>query len=191
MSIPKEPRQLMINLMYLVLTAMLALNVSAEVINAFFKIEKGLHATNNIVGQANDNVIKGMEAAVKDRPDDKPLVDLAIEAQGIAKEFDDYVNGVRDRLVTMAGGRFISQEDADKGIEGTATTDPKKIGKPVKYKDKEIPQRLFVQGHDGKSGGLAGQEAAFDPEGPVFKQKIEETRQKFEALLNICCLTIG
>ena len=38
MSIPKEPRQLMINIMYLVLTAMLALNVSAEIIIAFFII---------------------------------------------------------------------------------------------------------------------------------------------------------
>ena len=35
MSLPKEPRQLMINLMYLVLTAMLALNVSSEILHAF------------------------------------------------------------------------------------------------------------------------------------------------------------
>ena len=41
MSIPKEPRQLMINLMYLVLTALLALNVSAEVMNAFFTLDQG------------------------------------------------------------------------------------------------------------------------------------------------------
>ena len=42
MSIPKEPRQLMINLMYLVLTALLALNVSAEIFNAFKLVDKGL-----------------------------------------------------------------------------------------------------------------------------------------------------
>ena len=35
MSIPKEPRQQIINIMYLVLTAMLALNVSAEILKAF------------------------------------------------------------------------------------------------------------------------------------------------------------
>jgi hypothetical protein len=34
MAIPKEPRQLMITIMYLVLTALLALNVSAEIFNA-------------------------------------------------------------------------------------------------------------------------------------------------------------
>ena len=35
MSLPKEPRQKMINIMYLVLTALLALNVSSEILNAF------------------------------------------------------------------------------------------------------------------------------------------------------------
>ena len=35
MALPKEPRQKMINIMYLVLTALLALNVSAEILNAF------------------------------------------------------------------------------------------------------------------------------------------------------------
>ena len=38
MALPREPRQKMINIMYLVLTAILALNVSNEVINAF-KVE--------------------------------------------------------------------------------------------------------------------------------------------------------
>ena len=39
----------MVNLMYLVLTAMLALNVSAEIINAFFMLHKGLETTNTIL----------------------------------------------------------------------------------------------------------------------------------------------
>ena len=46
MALPKEPRQKMINLMYLVLTAMLALNVSAEVIEAFRTVDKSLIKSN-------------------------------------------------------------------------------------------------------------------------------------------------
>jgi hypothetical protein len=42
MSLPKEPRQRMINFMYLVLTAMLALNVSSEIINAFKIVNSSL-----------------------------------------------------------------------------------------------------------------------------------------------------
>ena len=46
MSIPKEPRQQMINMMYLVLTALLALNVSAEVLNAFKLVGDGMNYSN-------------------------------------------------------------------------------------------------------------------------------------------------
>jgi hypothetical protein len=42
MSLPKEPRQKMINLMYLVLTALLALNVSSEILNAFKTVNNSL-----------------------------------------------------------------------------------------------------------------------------------------------------
>ena len=45
MALPKEPRQKMINLMYLVLTALLALNVSAEILNAFKTVNKSLIGT--------------------------------------------------------------------------------------------------------------------------------------------------
>ena len=37
-----SPRQRMINMMYLVLTALLALNVSKEVLNSFFEVNLGI-----------------------------------------------------------------------------------------------------------------------------------------------------
>ena len=60
MSIPKEPRQLMINLMYLVLTALLALNVSAEVMNAFFSLDKGLKNSRTIVENNNAGLMNSI-----------------------------------------------------------------------------------------------------------------------------------
>lgn len=42
-----SPRQRMINLMYIVLTAMLALNVSSDVLNGFSQVHEGLRRTNN------------------------------------------------------------------------------------------------------------------------------------------------
>jgi len=41
------PRQKMINMMYLVLTALLALNVSTEVLNAFRLVNEGLQSSNS------------------------------------------------------------------------------------------------------------------------------------------------
>ena len=40
-----SPRQKMINMMYLVLTALLALNVSKEVLNSFFEVNTGVVRT--------------------------------------------------------------------------------------------------------------------------------------------------
>ena len=40
------PRQKMIGMMYLVLTAMLALNVSKDILNAFIIVNDGLEKTN-------------------------------------------------------------------------------------------------------------------------------------------------
>lgn len=42
---PVSPRQKMINLMYVVLMAMLALNVSTEVLNGFSIVEESLNRT--------------------------------------------------------------------------------------------------------------------------------------------------
>ena len=42
---PETPRQKMIGMMYLVLTAMLALNVSSEILNGFTMVDNSLHKT--------------------------------------------------------------------------------------------------------------------------------------------------
>ena len=41
----ETPRQKMIGMMYLVLTALLALNISKEILNGFVKVENGLRKT--------------------------------------------------------------------------------------------------------------------------------------------------
>ena len=61
MSMPKEPRQKMINIMYLVLTALLALNVSSEIINAFKTINNSLKTSNDNVEAKNQIIFKSFQ----------------------------------------------------------------------------------------------------------------------------------
>lgn len=49
-----SPRQRMINLMYIILIAMLALNVSSDVLNGFNQVQDGLQRTNNNIATKND-----------------------------------------------------------------------------------------------------------------------------------------
>ena len=60
MSLPAEPRQKMINLMYLVLTAMLALNVSAEILNAFKTVDNSLTGTNKTINQSTETIMASL-----------------------------------------------------------------------------------------------------------------------------------
>lgn len=156
MSIPKEPRQLMINLMYLVLTALLALNVSAEVMNAFFTLNKGIENSNKIVDNTNEtinkNIVKQAEANKKDvnlkyRDNaQKMLTELA--------EFTSYVDGIKKTVFDAAGGP--SKDDPTR---------------PINIKDKDIPTRLLVFDNSKGKPGM----------GPDLEKKISEFRTKLIA----------
>ena len=66
MALPKEPRQKMINIMYLVLTALLALNVSAEILNAFKVVDNSLKESNNVLNISSTAIYTNFEELVKD-----------------------------------------------------------------------------------------------------------------------------
>ncbi|MDR2383991.1 MAG: gliding motility protein GldM [Prevotellaceae bacterium] len=101
----QTPRQKMINMMYLVLTAMLALNVSAEIVDAFAKIERGLDQTVIITDIKNDNTLKFFEGAVAE------LGQKAVEWRDKAKitrdktkELKKYVQELKIELIKTAEG---------------------------------------------------------------------------------------
>jgi gliding motility-associated protein GldM len=66
MSLPKEPRQKMINIMYLVLTALLAINISAEILNAFKTINNSLEKTNGQVTASSNQILKSLTEKMTD-----------------------------------------------------------------------------------------------------------------------------
>jgi len=66
MALPKEPRQKMINLMYLVLTALLALNVSAEILNAFKTVDDSLQTATATIDSKNSDLFKSFQRKLQD-----------------------------------------------------------------------------------------------------------------------------
>lgn len=139
MSIPKEPRQLMINLMYLVLTAMLALNVSAEIINAFFMIDRGIEGSNNVIDESNEFTLTALEKnAEQDLSKYRPLVEAAKEVRVLSREFNTYIDSLREELVTETGGYYPEDHE-------------KYAGRPKGYKNKDITTRILGEGQEGEA----------------------------------------
>ena len=63
-----SPRQRMINLMYIVLTAMLALNVSSDVLNGFAQVQEGIEQTNRNMSARNEIQFRYLEGLFKENP---------------------------------------------------------------------------------------------------------------------------
>lgn len=135
MSIPKEPRQQMINLMYLVLMALLALNVSAEILNAFKMVSDGMNVSNRVIDTKNGDI---MSAFAKKNADDpakagKYYAD-AQKAQQLSNDFIAYVDALRERIIKESDG--IEVEEGDTTL----------VGK----KNYDVPTHIMI---DGKEGG--------------------------------------
>ncbi|HCK22391.1 MAG TPA: hypothetical protein DHW15_09570, partial [Bacteroidetes bacterium] len=148
MSIPKEPRQLMINLMYLVLTALLALNVSAEILQAFTLVNKGIGNTNTILSEKNNQIVTGIQGKA-DEGEDPRAKEISADAANIQKvtaDFYTYVEYVKDSLINYTGG--LIEDKHHKGemkLKGESDTERpttllinKKMASELKGKIEEV-----------------------------------------------------
>jgi gliding motility-associated protein GldM len=106
MALPKEPRQKMINMMYLVLTALLALNVSAEILNAFKTVNKSIDNANNVLTNNNNNIYTSFAEKLADpktavkAQEWKPKADRARE---LARKTFDHIEELKERIKKEAG----------------------------------------------------------------------------------------
>jgi gliding motility-associated protein GldM len=110
MALPKEPRQKMINMMYLVLTALLALNVSSEILNAFKVVDNSLINSNAVINTSNTNISSTLEAQGK-KPELAEKVGIwkpkADEAIRLANNLAANIELLKDSLKKEAGLKLV------------------------------------------------------------------------------------
>ncbi len=100
-----SPRQKMINLMYIVLTAMLALNVSSDVLDGFVQVEDGLARTNANVGRRNDAIYTQLESFTAQNPEKgTPWLEKASEVRKNASALYTLVDSLKLAIVRQADG---------------------------------------------------------------------------------------
>ena len=115
MSLPKEPRQKMINIMYIVLTALLALNVSSEILNAFKTIDQSLANANEIIERKNIDIYKSLQKKLADPK-------TAEKAHGYADELFNYIADLKKQLKQASGLKIKDGKEAYKEDDLEATT---------------------------------------------------------------------
>lgn len=134
MALPREPRQKMINMMYLVLTALLALNVSSEILNAFKTVNRSLETTNVTVNHSTETIMKSLLDKLSD-PITAARAQIwypkAQNAQGLSKNVYNYIQELKDRIIAEAGG------------------DPKDPNSKYKEDNLDIATRIMVEKGNG------------------------------------------
>jgi gliding motility-associated protein GldM len=113
------PRQKMINLMYLVFIAMLALNMSKEVLTAFGLMNEKFEGVNKFSQDYNKNLLTSLEQKAEDNPASfKAPLDKANKVKMISKQLYDYLGSLKDGVskeFTREKDGKLPYEQMDKG----------------------------------------------------------------------------
>lgn len=103
----------MINLMYLVLTAMLALNISSEILHAFKILNAGITKSNEAVETKNTDIMQQFDANMQRadmRDSVKPYNEKALEIRKQAADMYTYLEGWKKKVIEQAGGYKTGKE---------------------------------------------------------------------------------
>lgn len=146
----------MINIMYLVLTALLALNVSAEIFNAFKVVDKSMVKSNQALDEANGKLPQAIKDGAKKRESLAVYAERVDPTRQYATELDKYIQNIIDTMIISTGSYLPDPETGQ-------MTDHLKG-----EKNKDVTTRILVDKGVGEE----------------LKAKILEYREKFISLID-------
>lgn len=100
-----SPRQKMISMMYLVLTAMLAMNVSQEVLNAFVVVNEGIENSNKIVNSKNVQFYSSFNELSKNEDSTRmsKIKSLVEQTELLTKQSLEYIDFIKAEIKETSG----------------------------------------------------------------------------------------
>jgi len=141
----ETPRQKLIGMMYLVLLAMLALNVSVQVLDAFIVVDDGLTRTTENFASGNEAIYSEFAQRYAENPQRVGVwKEKADRVREMANELFDFIHELKLEIVRATGSRG---EQAI--VEGRI------IGELITAKENtNIPSNVMLEGADPKATQL-------------------------------------
>jgi gliding motility-associated protein GldM len=145
-------RQKMINMMYLVLTALLALNVSAEILEAFNSLRASLKASADTFAVKNSETKVQILEKVREEQEsgnnkNAELVQWTQEVEGQVVDVIQYIDGITEKLTEIAEfdpehGEYVNSKETEAnfqywmGVGGDQKNDGRGDGEAIKLREK-------------------------------------------------------
>jgi gliding motility-associated protein GldM len=193
----ETPRQRMIGMMYLVLTALLALQVSNQILQKFVLLNDGLERTSKNFIQKNEFTVSSIAATVEQQGNndkDIPKVKAAQEVRKTTAEVFTYLEELKQQLILEANaknenGQFKTSSLKNVEIPGNIFSNQGK-GEEMKIRLNEYPQQInkILQGLGIESAFADIAKDAKDME--IFKND-REARDKSFVNLNFVKSPVG
>ena len=106
MAAANSPRQRMINLMYLVFIAMMALNMGKEVLSAFGLMNEKLQTANERYQLTNEAAFAELERKEQEKPEDyKEALEKARQVRELSNEYYAYLNTLKEEVMSQASNK--------------------------------------------------------------------------------------
>ena len=103
----ETPRQKMIGMMYLVLVALLALQIKDSVLEKFVLMEAGLQSSNQVYQASNNQIVQSINKAAQDqggKESDMQVVNAAQQARQKTIEIIDYLANIKQEVALITAG---------------------------------------------------------------------------------------
>jgi gliding motility-associated protein GldM len=187
MSTGKEtPRQRMIGMMYLVLTALLALQVSSAIIEKFYALNQSMETTINNGIQYNTDRLAIIKKAVANRGNsaaDKQTQTQAEELRTKTESVVSFMNKLKTEMIVKTGGY-----DEDGNLKGAKEETEVEVymlgtnklnGKAYELQNKLNEYIVFVN----KSSGMNFSKLALDAkDDPMYQNNADQKNKDFAQL---------
>ena len=184
MATGKEtPRQRMIGMMYLVLTALLALQVSSAVIEKFYALNESIETGVINASQYNGNRLENIEKAVKERGNRSDEILIAQHAKELRKktvEMREYMEKLKTEMIIKTGG--FDEDGNLKGAKEETEVEVymlgtnKSNGKAYDLQTKLNEYVVFVNKTSGTSFPLIALDAKDDP---IYQNNTDQKNKDF------------
>lgn len=142
-----SPRQQMVGMMYLVLLAMLAMNASKSLLNAFVILEKGINATTGSFDASNEGYYRKIQNAANTSDAFKPTNDKAKKLQALANEAYSYI--ADQKVALWSNGEIKSAKDTVGGALKAFLDDK---GVPLNKDNQDFGASYLTVVDGGKAG---------------------------------------
>ena len=179
----ETPRQKMIGMMYLVLTALLALNVSSETLQKFVYLNESLERQVDQNTAKNANVVQRIETTVDEagnREQDVAVLDKARQVREATNKVIEYTNELKEKMIEVSGGL-----DEDGNLMGAQDMD-KIANFMINKKENGIELKNTLNEYAAYLSNLLDEEfspIAYDgKDHPVYKNDKEQKRKNFATL---------